>query len=921
MADVETTLNTHLARLLNDMRYNWTAKAEQGHMMKKRAQIDVLIEEPGWKRVIVECKIGMKPDDIRKRFENRFRDDNTVPAVIFEVKYDESLQSWSDLETTEKLHYSLHYDANTRYPNNGFLTGTVRDLAVSIQYGRVIPGDHEAAIMHDAVSGAGVIIGRTSARSKISQILSQEVSIQTDVMAALTLAGALSFHDTAAVPEGITTLGGIMFSGKADVASLLESWRRILLINYYPIFDPARKILAALPMNEASEIMGMLYNANSRIHAQGESPDLYGMVFQRVINDRKRLAAFYTKPASAALLAAVTIPDQWHDTESVKNIRVADFACGTGALLHAAYKRISANYEAASGLSMRDIHPHMMAHSLIGADVLPISTHLTAAGLTSMYPKRSYSHTKIYQPIQGGRDNRLGSLEWIKNDATIDQSELRLTGSGISGEMDAPPHHSCDCILMNPPYVRSQGPGGNKNKSDTRQMFTAFGATSAEREKMSQRAIQLFKKNRSCSNKQAGLATFFMDLAHKKIKKGGYLGVILPMTAATGVKWEQFRNLISKHYDDVIIISGQFSADTGMKEIIVSGRRTEKPSGRGIFVSLNETPQSTLEGVCTGMAIWEKPILPIDGNRPTGGTSIKVGDDCIGTAIEGTIDGTWSAVGMSNFTLLQIAHHLVNGQLFSPPSFISEPLHIIPLRDIASAGPSHLQIRGTESLHDTTSRMTGYSGPFNLVQWWDGCLYPTLWNNDHSTQHSMMVKPDHSLEPRQGSSDDVIERIWDTRSHVQMNITARTTSQRLMCAYTEQPVVGGSAWPSIILKREWEENIPAQKESVEKGLVVWCNGTLGILMRWYISGHQQSGRSITTRTGVMDLPVPAIPLLKRLGSIYDEFKNLPLDRMMNLWKDENRIRMDDAILERLGLDINLDYIRKHLCAEPTMNGS
>ena len=256
------------------------------------------------------------------------------------------------------------------------------------------------------------------------------------------------------------------------------------------------------------------------------SPDLHGQVFQRVIDDRKRLAAFYTKPVAAALLAAVTIPDQWRDAESIKSIRVADFACGTGALLLAAYRRIAANYEAASGSSMRDIHSHMMAKCLIGADVLPIAAHLTAAGLTAIYPKQRYDTTRIHQPAQGGKDSKIGSLEWIKPNATLDHSENRLTGTGMRGEVTAPAHGSHNIVLMNPPYVRSQGPGGRSDQTDMRQMFTAFGATSADRSRMSARASKLFKNPPGkcptyCADKRAGMATFFMDLAHAKLGGGG----------------------------------------------------------------------------------------------------------------------------------------------------------------------------------------------------------------------------------------------------------------------------------------------------------------------------------------------------------------------------------------------------------------
>lgn len=531
MADVEPTLNTYLAILLDRMRHNWTVKTEQTQVMKKPARIDVLVVEEGWPRVIIECKFWPKPEDVAKRFDNRFKDDDTIPSIVFEVKYDPAIQSEYDLKQTDMLRYCVHYDKYTRFPRTGWLTGSVQDLAVAVQYSRESTKWLRGVdTLSKAIAKAAERIGVVGARGKISHIMAQETSEQTDAMVALTLSGALMFHDMAAEskPEkNIPRLGEIMFGGAPDIAVLLEAWRAILDINYYPIFGPARKILANLPDDMSPDIISGLYAANSRIRAMGlsNSPDLYGQVFQSLIGDRKKLAAFYTKPAAAALLAAVTIPDEWRDEHSVKGIRIADFACGTGALLLAAYKRIAANYEAASGESMRDLHPHMMAKCLIGADVLPIAAHLTAAGLTGLYPKQQYDTTRIYQPTQGGEATKLGSLEWIRPNATIDSSEQRLTGTGLRGSPGAPGHNKHDIIMMNPPYVRSQGPGGRSDQTDMRQMFTAFEATAHDIQQMSRRAAKLFKPNKDqtimCADKRAGLATFFMDLAYAKLRGGG----------------------------------------------------------------------------------------------------------------------------------------------------------------------------------------------------------------------------------------------------------------------------------------------------------------------------------------------------------------------------------------------------------------
>ena len=71
--------------------------------------------------------------------------------------------------------------------------------------------------------------------------------------------------------------------------------------------------------------------------------------------------------------------------EPVPGGRYTDFACGTGTLLSAAYRRISQLHEASGG-DAEMIHPEMMATALVGCDVLPAAAHLTASMLAGAHP-------------------------------------------------------------------------------------------------------------------------------------------------------------------------------------------------------------------------------------------------------------------------------------------------------------------------------------------------------------------------------------------------------------------------------------------------------------------------------------------------------------------------------------------------------
>src|SRR5262249_33908751 len=99
------------------------------------------------------------------------------------------------------------------------------------------------------------------------------------------------------------------------------------------------------------------------------SHDLTGAVFQKLIADRKFLAAFYTTPSSAALLVGLALDPArlpgdglWASRDDLRKLRVADFACGTGTLLSTAYQRIGQLHELAGGDS-EALHPDMMAEA------------------------------------------------------------------------------------------------------------------------------------------------------------------------------------------------------------------------------------------------------------------------------------------------------------------------------------------------------------------------------------------------------------------------------------------------------------------------------------------------------------------------------------------------------------------------------
>ena len=80
----------------------------------------------------------------------------------------------------------------------------------------------------------------------------------------------------------------------------------------------------------------------------------------------------------------------------------------------------------------------------------------------------------------------------------------------------------------------------------------------------------------------AGEASAFLVLADRKLKENGILALVMPLSLMAGEAWEKSRELLRKSYSELIFVSISgarhnelsFSADTGMGECLVIGRKT-----------------------------------------------------------------------------------------------------------------------------------------------------------------------------------------------------------------------------------------------------------------------------------------------------------------------------------------------------------
>ena len=141
----------------------------------------------------------------------------------------------------------------------------------------------------------------------------------------------------------------------------------------------------------------------------------------------------------------------------------------------------------------------------------------------------------------------------------------------------------------------------------------------------------------------AGIASAFAALAHKKIKPGGVLALVLPLSVANGLSWQGFRKMLDDAYTEVTVLSisangreMSFSSDTGMAECLVIARRLKQGElldDRLRFTSLSQRPQGFAHArLLAGELLAGTEIRRIE-DGPYGGTPLMVGQEFAGETI------------------------------------------------------------------------------------------------------------------------------------------------------------------------------------------------------------------------------------------------------------------------------------------------
>ena len=937
----ESTVNDALARLLRE-RANLNAASET--LQGRRPDIIVRIQN---RAVILELEIEpartVEQDALSKL--NMPIDGNPVQNAF-------AITAPIELRATDQRHLPDRLASATlqwqEWRADGTsgpkLTGNLADLAAAVS--RSAPPDNNIDLaierLETGVRYAGDSLNNSpGALGRVAAALNIAPGEEAANMAALVVINAMMFQERLAhanpTYQPVRAMDA-QSAGKPDDfamrARLQREWRRVLEVDYYPIFRMAADVVNAMTDIESPNFLRICAAAAAELLAMGAigQHDLAGKIFNRLVAERKLLAAFYTRIPSSTLLAGLALPADdslgidWSDAASIANLRVIDPACGTGTLLMAAYRQVMQNHAATGAAAPPDdLHRALVEQVIIGADVVQSAIHLTAATLAAMSATAEFKQMQLHTlrlEVASKDEVYLGSLDWLKSSGV--QSHFSATQeqmSAVSGEGGIIQTPQVDLVISNPPYTRRGSDGGNEDA--IARVFDLPENDPAAENALKAATSALLKD--TPANQIAGHGTSFLVLADKMIKPGGRIAFVLPYTALAGESWAGIRRMLAERYSVEFVIASHdhelpsFSFDTKIAETLIVARRLQKdeqPPKTAKFVNLWHGLDSETDALALTRSIRDTASSPVhQANGPlAGGSPLMLGADQWGEIIESPIDAApWKAAQWQRALITQFATAVERGVLHRFDGLRSlGQIPVAPLGEVCNVGPQDRQIYGS------IGRFDAYRGYDPQAQ------FPALWGINSNIHQSLAAQPNARLIPQPNRN---YAELWQQASALQITRDVRFNAQRVMAVFTPERALGVRSWFSINV-REPADTLTKRKQ--ETALSLWLNSTLGMLQFANQSNRSQLGRGTGSKAMLRAIPVLDVRQLQEWQldaalSIWRDFQDKTFEPFHRCAIDPNRIELDRRVInDMIGLDGEareaMSQLRQALANDPSIRG-
>jgi len=402
-----------------------------------------------------------------------------------------------------------------------FLRTDVENLATVL---RRLSGASMRATLQQVVGRFDIFTALAQQRTGLQREKMRVAAI--DLVAYLLLNQLLFYHihskrvgDTPALPISV-----------ASPRNLVRYFSAIRRIDFLPIYS--FDLASSLPNNrQVIEQINFVLERIRLVRPENVELDLAGRLFQELLpwETRKILAAFYTNPVSAEILATLTIDK--------KDETIADLACGSGTLLVAAYRRKLRLSEGSPAS-----HHIRFLSQITGIDIMPFAAHLTAINLSAQQLTMPSDDIRvsISDSLAGGiapgqQVSPLGKvvqLTLLGGKRIVRRKAGPIATRGIGKPFRLDRIHA---VLINPPFTDRE-----KMPSDYRNMLNAETGDHDTRVK-----IEHFQRQVGGA---VNLWGFFVPLVADFLVEGGKIGAVLPTNFLRGRATHDLRQFVLRTF-------------------------------------------------------------------------------------------------------------------------------------------------------------------------------------------------------------------------------------------------------------------------------------------------------------------------------------------------------------------------------------
>ena len=731
----------------------------------------------------------------------------------------------------------------------------------------------------------------------------------------------LVFHEVISSTHG--DIQSLRLAPSSRIIDFLKvEWKKIMKINYQPIFGLANSVCLSFPTSpDTDRILKKLIETALDIVSSGVllRHDLMGRIYHTLLLKitGKHYATYYTSVPAAWLLSNLTIktpnPDlnwKFENTEDIKDFRVFDPACGSGTLLSGIYMALKDKYtidrynaDDPKPLNLIAFHKIMLEDVLSGWDILDYAGHLTLTTLALHNPKSIFTHSNISTLRTGltGRKIHLGSLD------ILDDLKGRLMGLGFGTplkekgieiereeEIDLEKYVDIDVIIMNPPFSRSAQPNikfGYEKKIIMNRMNKYLG--------------KLGKNLGYSGIGQAGLGAYFIVLGDKSLKWGGRLALVIQRSILSGISWEKIRGELLKNYEIEYVVSNydpgdrnstiepwNWSENTNLGEVLIVARKTKK---------LIE------ERYTTFINLWNK-----SRNEPE---SLKIASDSMKARrrqrlkfLEGegyeTLNLNKEVGVVYNVSHKYLEKNFLIPCLFAHPDLnkwafqltYNNLLPLVPLGKITEK--MGVDIKQIEDNFKLVSHQTRYS-----ILWGHPGSLNTIELKDFQYASPKRQTADIIYDKKKGNLL-IAERMWASTSSI-------------VAIFSINSILSTEFWEILL------------ENNIARILNVWFNSTFGFLFFLVSSTSHRGDRFTLKKEQLLHLPILDISILsnrnkRNLLKLFERIKNIPFNpfpQEFELASKDKGIRkeIDDEFIKVLNLNINLKPYYEMLSKEPVIS--